>query len=45
MHEPGEYHSVWDGKDEHGNRLAAGVYFVRFKTAQAERVEKAVMIR
>jgi subtilisin family serine protease len=45
MLEPGEYQSSWDGRDDSGKRLAAGVYFVRFKTADSEKVEKAVLIR
>jgi hypothetical protein len=45
IQEPGEYACTWDGKDERGERLAAGVYFVRFKTADSEKVEKAVLVR
>jgi flagellar hook assembly protein FlgD len=45
MQEQGEYTCTWDGRDERGKRLAAGVYFVRFKTADSEKVEKAVLVR
>lgn len=27
--EPGRYAEVWDGRDERGSRVPAGVYFVR----------------
>jgi len=27
--EPGEYHLSWDGRDEHGNAVGAGVYYMR----------------
>ncbi len=45
MQNAGEYESAWDGKNDSGKRLAAGVYFVRFKTGGSEKVEKAVLIR
>jgi hypothetical protein len=45
IQEPGEYYSSWDGKDDRGKSLAAGIYFVRFKTADSENIEKAVLVR
>ena len=32
INEPGTYKVSWDGKDEQGDLLAAGVYFVQLKT-------------
>jgi subtilisin family serine protease len=45
IQEPGAYYSSWDGRDDRGKSLAAGMYFVRFKTADSEKVEKAVLVR
>lgn len=36
---------VWDGHDDAGRRLAAGVYFVKFEAADYERAIKAVLLR
>ncbi|HET9233337.1 MAG TPA: FlgD immunoglobulin-like domain containing protein, partial [Candidatus Eisenbacteria bacterium] len=37
-------HSVrWDGRDSEGNRLAAGVYFVRFEGAASVLAQKVVL--
>ncbi len=36
---------IWDGKDDIGRRVPAGVYFVRFKTDNYKKVEKAIMLR
>ena len=32
--EPGEYQVTWDGRDDHGNPMSAGIYFAHLKTAQ-----------
>jgi flagellar hook assembly protein FlgD len=31
--EPGEYTLTWDGRDERGQPMAAGIYYVRLVTA------------
>ena len=31
--EPGEYRTNWDGRDDGGNPMPAGVYYARLKTA------------
>jgi len=41
----GKHKTHWDGKDEKGNSVPAGVYFVRLFTDKGTRVEKAVLIR
>jgi hypothetical protein len=38
-------HVVWYGRDDSEKMLPAGVYFVRFKTGDYERVEKALLLR
>jgi hypothetical protein len=35
----------WDGRDDAGRAVSAGVYFVKFETDTYEKVEKAVLIR
>jgi hypothetical protein len=32
--EPGEYSLTWDGRDDHGDPMAAGVYYAHLKTAE-----------
>jgi parallel beta-helix repeat protein len=43
--QPSQTIQVWDGKDDLGRPVAPGVYFIRLKTPQACRVEKAVLAR
>jgi uncharacterized cupredoxin-like copper-binding protein len=45
MCQPGYYTMVWDGCDDVGRRVPAGIYFVRFETADYQKVEKAVLLR
>lgn len=35
----------WNGFDNLGRKVAAGVYFIRFKTGTYEKVEKAILVR
>ncbi|MEO0077382.1 MAG: M14 family zinc carboxypeptidase [candidate division WOR-3 bacterium] len=39
--EPGDYSAVWDGRDEQGRRVAAGVYYCRLS---ADRVQTARLV-
>jgi flagellar hook assembly protein FlgD len=32
--EPGEYRVTWDGRDDRGNPMSAGVYYAQLKTAR-----------
>lgn len=43
--QPGHYRIAWNGHDDAGRRLAAGVYFVKFEAADYERAIKAVLLR
>ena len=43
--EAGEHVVIWDGRDEHGRRLPAGVYLVRFETGGAGAATKTVLMR
>ncbi len=36
---------VWNGTDDLGRRVPAGVYFVRFKAGDYEKTEKAILLR
>ncbi|MEO0189901.1 MAG: T9SS type A sorting domain-containing protein, partial [candidate division WOR-3 bacterium] len=36
---------VWDGRDDLGRKLPAGVYFVRLEAGDYKQVEKAVLLR
>jgi hypothetical protein len=35
----------WDGKDDSGRRLPAGVYFVRLEAGDYRQIEKAILLR
>ena len=41
----GQNRVYWDGRDEKGNSVPAGVYFIRLQTDSETRVEKAILIR
>jgi flagellar hook assembly protein FlgD len=41
---PGEYESSWDGRSEAGDRVSAGVYFVRLVTRDADQAQKVVVL-
>jgi hypothetical protein len=41
----GPYHAVWDGKSEHGRRVATGVYFIRFTASSLDVTRKIVLLR
>jgi hypothetical protein len=45
VHEPGYYAVHWDGCDDVGRTVPAGVYFVRMQTNDYTRTEKAVLVR
>jgi hypothetical protein len=41
----GQHEVVWDGKDNAGNQMATGVYFVRFVAGSYEMTRKVVMLK
>jgi hypothetical protein len=41
----GHHEVVWDGRDNAGNQMATGVYFVRFIAGSCEMTKKVVMIK
>jgi hypothetical protein len=41
----GSFARTWDGRDDGGRPVAAGVYFARLSTAESERSEKVTLIR
>jgi hypothetical protein len=42
---PGGYAATWDGADDRGRRVSAGVYFVRLACDREVRVRKIVVLR
>ncbi len=42
---PGRHDITWDGRDDSGERVSAGVYFVKMKTGSFEDTKKAVLAR
>jgi hypothetical protein len=43
--EAGEQHVVWDGRDDEGRRVSAGVYFFRLTAPGFERFVKTALLR
>jgi uncharacterized repeat protein (TIGR01451 family) len=43
--EPGPYAPVWDGRDELGRTVAAGVYFVRLESGDFEATRRVVRLQ
>jgi hypothetical protein len=41
----GRHSVIWDGRDGSGERVAAGVYFVRLSTPEDARTRKIVLLR
>ncbi len=45
LYNSGYYKIIWDGRDNVGHALPAGVYFVHFMTDDYKNVEKAVLLK
>ena len=43
--EPGDHHAFWNGRDESGDPVSAGAYFVRMETGRAEASGKLIVVR
>jgi len=39
------YQAVWDGKDEKGKRVPAGVYLLRLEARESRTIKQAVLVR
>ena len=44
-YEAGENDVEWDGKNDRGEAVASGVYFIRLKTRVGEQVTRAVLLK
>lgn len=42
---PGRYIAQWDGRNDLGAAVTAGVYFLRFRAGTYEKTQKLVLIR
>jgi hypothetical protein len=41
----GSYVTSWDGKDDHGNKLSNGIYFVRMQSNDSQDTKKVMFIK
>ena len=44
-HEPNRYRAVWNGTDENGFKVSAGVYFYRMSTESYSDVKKIILLK
>jgi flagellar hook assembly protein FlgD len=44
-HQPGYYNVKWDGRDDTGKRVAAGIYIYRLKTEAFVSIKKMAVIK
>ena len=44
-HPAGDYERAWDGRDEHGTAVAAGVYFYRLSTGAQTLTRKMILVK
>jgi len=42
---PGPHTAVWDGTDDHGQRVASDVYLVRLRAGDADQMRKIVLLK
>ncbi|MBC7187222.1 MAG: hypothetical protein H5U38_09335 [Calditrichaeota bacterium] len=42
---PGEHRFTWDGRDQHGRELPAGIYFCRIAAGSEHRVERILLTK
>jgi hypothetical protein len=45
MSNPGYYTLFWNGCDDIGRKVAAGIYFIKFDTDDYQKIEKVVLLR
>jgi len=45
IEDAGPHSLSWDGKDEHGNAVASGVYFLRMQSGRDAQTRKMVLIK
>ena len=45
VREAGHYNVTWNGENNHGNKVASGVYFFKMNTADYEKTNKMVLMR
>jgi len=43
--EPGQYYMKWNGKDNYGSNLSAGIYMVQLKTNQKSSMQKIIFLK
>lgn len=43
--EPGYYSVNWDGRDDNGRKVPAGVYFVRMNVGNYQQVQKTILLK
>jgi len=45
MHKPGYYSTTWNGCDDRGRAVSAGVYFIRLETDDHKKAEKMILLK
>lgn len=42
---PGNYEFIWDGSDDHGQRMPSGIYFARLETPGGSLTKRMIMVK
>ncbi len=42
---PGRYHVIWNGRDNHNDAVASGIYYIQMKTNEGNDIRKITLIK
>jgi len=45
LYQQGSYEVVWDGRDNHGNRVSSGIYFAKMKAGKFAQTKKMNLVK
>ncbi len=45
QYQPGQYNVVWDGRDNYGQQVSSGIYFIQMYADKFVSMRKAILVR